>query len=352
MRILVDGAIYSRTSGGGAIRYCTQLVEGLLARGFDVNLLVQPGARLRAVQGYPRCRIVGSVAGSRSYDVCHTPFPSRVAVVPGARSVVTVHDLIDRRLPPALTAHACGEQEVDEGWAFVDEVDHIVAISETTRRDLEVVLGVAADRVTVIHHGVSPVFGPVDQVVGRESVAAELGVCAPYILHVGARAGYKNFLALLEAFCTSRARVAAKLVVVGGEPYLSEDEREVASAHGLRASDVVLAGSVSDELLACLYAGAAVVAMPSLYEGFGYPIIEAQACGGLVACSRMGAFLEVGGPAPLLFDPTDVADIARTLEEALCDPHVERRTSGRDWAAGFSEDRMIAGYAELYGSLS
>lgn len=350
MKVLVDGDIFSQAPGGGAVRYCNQLVNGLVACGVEVHLLVGEGARLRSVSGYPDCRIVHDAVAHGGYGIFHASYYSDRFSAPGARTVVTIHDLIDELLPRSLTECASGSGDDDAKANAIRDADHLVAISEATRNDIVRVFGVPDDRITVIHHGVPAVF---DSAAGTESesrLERELHLSGPFILHVGGRDGYKNFAFLLEAYGNSRARDIAKVVAVGSQTHLLPDEERIVAQYDLNES-VMLAGYVPDELLRGLYSQAALVAMPSLSEGFGYPMIEALSFGATVACSSAPALVELGAGAPLVFDPTDVDGAARILEVGLGEDHSRRRELGMRIASRFSEERMIASYIRLYERL-
>jgi glycosyltransferase involved in cell wall biosynthesis len=347
MRILVDGDIYSRTVFGGMVRYCNQLIDGLIARGVDVDLLVHDGLRLPNGGGLPACRLVRSIPQSRRYDIFHGSYYSDIMAVPNARTVVTVHDMIDELLAENLIRHASSSQCTAAKASAVGLADHVIAISRTTRQDLQRVLGVEDRRISVVYHGVGPEFAICGQVEGRRLAEGELDLTQPFILHVGGREGYKNFGFLMEAYAMSGAKGRAKLVAVGSQTFLLPHERALAEAHGLQ-SDIILTGYVSDRLLSGLYACASVLMMPTLYEGFGYPLVEAMACGAVVACSTAPALVELGQGVPLVFDPHDVAGAARVIDRALSEDHSQRKEQARRIASGFSIQSMIDGHLDAY----
>ena len=348
MRILFDGDIYSRTVFGGMVRYCNQLIDGLIARGVDVDLLVHDGLRLPNGGGLPPCRLVRSIPQSRRYDIFHGSYYSDfTAVPPNTRTVVTVHDMIDELLAENLIRHASSSQCTAAKSNAVALADHVIAISRTTRQDLQRVLGVEDRRISVVYHGVAPEFAICGQVEGRRLVEGELDLIQPFILHVGGREGYKNFGFLMEAYAMSGAKGRAKLVAVGSQTFLLPHERALAEAHGLQ-SDIILTGYVSDRLLSGLYACGSVLMMPTLYEGFGYPLVEAMACGAVVACSTAPALVELGQGVPLVFDPHDVAGAARVIDRAFSENHSQRKEQARRIASGFSIQSMIDGHLNAY----
>lgn len=350
VRVLIDGDIYSMSLGGGTIRYCNQLIRGLTFRGVEVALAVREDAQPRYGGTYPDCRIVRDPGGAPGYDIFHGSYYSDFRRARGAATVVTIHDMIDERLPKHLTQCGSGDGNDDAKSQAIAHADHLVAISETTKRDIVQHYGVPDDRITVIHHGIPGPLSSSDPVPPRNLIERELGLYGPYVLHVGGREGYKNFEFLLEAYARSRARGTATLVAAGSQRHFLPGEERVVERYGLR-SEVMLLGYVTDPMLRCLYSHASLLAMPSLYEGFGYPMIEAMALGVTVACSTAPALLEVGQGSPLVFNPTDSVGAARVLDDALMEDHSLRNHLAVRIAKGFSEDRMISEYMRMYESL-
>lgn len=216
-------------------------------------------------------------------------------------SVVTVHDMIHERF-----AH-CYPSSDRTAWLKASAVHRaaaVICISEQARRDLLDLLPVSADKVSVVHHGHTPRVSPPAGQVGE--------VRGPYLLYVGHRRAYKNFSTLLQAIAGSEPlRRGLRLVCFGGGPF-TPGEWSSARALGIRA-DSLLHLEGSDERLANLYTHAAALVYPSLYEGFGIPLLEAMGFGCPVACSAASALPEVAGDAAEYFDPTSPEDIAAAI---------------------------------------
>ncbi|MBX6342101.1 MAG: glycosyltransferase family 4 protein, partial [Thermomicrobiaceae bacterium] len=217
--------------------------------------------------------------------------------------------------PEAHTAGARRYLDWSTRWS-ARAAARVIAISETTRRDLIRHYGVDPEKIVVVPHGVDERFRPRPE---AEVAAAldRLGLRAPYILFVGTLQPRKNLARLVEAF----GRVAAgcpdiRLVLAGKRGWLAERiDAAIAASPARERIDVL--GHVPDDDLPALYAGAAAVALVSLYEGFGLPALEAMACGAPVVISDRGALPEVGGDAAVVVDPLSPAAIAAGLERAL-----------------------------------
>ncbi len=243
--------------------------------------------------------------------------------LPGTRTVLTIHDLSFERWP---------DETMPGMLHFLRAVvprsarraDHVITDSEATRRDVIELYGLPPERVTAISLGVDPRFGPQAPAGEGDRIRAKLGLPAgPFILTVGTMQPRKNHRRLVRAF----ARVAggARLVIAGGRGWdydavLAEVERL-----GLR-DRVIFTGFVDDADLPALYRAAVAFAYPSLYEGFGLPVLEAMACGLPVLAGNTSSLPEVVGPdgeAGLLVDPLDVEAIADGLARLLDDTSLQ-----------------------------
>jgi glycosyltransferase involved in cell wall biosynthesis len=259
----------------------------------------------------------------RDLDVVHFPLAdgwySRVS-----RTVVTIHDLSVLRYPEIYFPDAAAERRARGHFAAITAgVDAVIAVSEATRRDVVELLGVAAGRVATVPHGVEPGFRP------PPASPAGLGRPGPYLLFVGGIDFKKNVARLVLAFALAceRGRLPHALVLAGplqarGNPFFAA-ACAAADRAGI-ADRLVWAGYVPDGDLPALYAGADVLVFPSLWEGFGFPVLEAMACGTPVVTSAGTAMSEVAGEAALLVDPHDPQAIADGVLEAL-DPDTGRR---------------------------
>jgi glycosyltransferase involved in cell wall biosynthesis len=237
-------------------------------------------------------------------------------------AVVTVHDLGYRRFP---AAHPPAQRRYLE-WSTrfsARQATHLLADSEATRRDLAEFYGVPIEKVTVVYPG-----GPEGlERVDAAEVRARHALPAEYVLHVGTLQPRKNLSRLIEAVAALRARRPGLGLVLAGRPgWLAEPILKLAQANAewVRLLDYVPAAD-----LAGLYSGARVFAFPSLYEGFGFPILEAMACGTPVVCSNTSSLPELAGDATLLVDPLDTAALAGAIERVLDDSALAQELAER-----------------------
>jgi len=268
----------------------------------------------------------------------------------GVPTVLTIHDLIPQLLPE--------HHKLLNRWyltwtmpLFCRRADHIIAVSEATRRDLLALYDLPAEKVSVIHEAASPRFCP-QPAEDVDRVSAAYGLPEAYVLYVGTIEPRKNLLRLLEAWTPLRqAGEAPPLVIVGKRGWLSEDFYAELEASPVR-SDVILTGYVVDEDLPAIYAGAMAFLWPSLYEGFGLPPLEAMACGTPVVCADASSMPEVVGDAALLFDPRDAgalsAQIRRITGDADLRGDLEQRGLAR--AVRFSWAETARQTIEVYAA--
>jgi glycosyltransferase involved in cell wall biosynthesis len=266
-------------------------------------------------------------------------------------TVLTVHDLIFRHLPR--------HHKFLNRWylnltmpLYCRRATHIIAISECTRRDLTAAYGIVPEKVTVIREAAAPRFR-VQPLEAVAAVRARYGLPDRYLLFVGTIEPRKNLSRLLAAFETIRAGgLSDGLVIVGKRGWLCGDF--LARLEKSPARDAVLfPGYVPDEDLPAVYAGAQGLVFPSLYEGFGLPVLEAMACGTPVVTSSASSIPEVAGDAALYFDPADVEAMVEAVRRLLCDSQLQHsmRTRGLTRAADFSWKVAATATRAVYDSV-
>ena len=198
----------------------------------------------------------------------------------------------------------------------------ILTVSETSKQDIVSFTGVPEERVTVTLNGVDhETYQPGDVAASRALVAKNYGVDTPYLLYI-ARIDHpgKNHIRLIEAFTKLKARtnLPHTLVLAGSDWSRADEVHAAAEASGV-SDAIVFTGFAPSEDLPALYCGAALFAFPSLFEGFGIPIVEAMNCGVPVACADISCLPEIAGDAAVLFDPYDTDVMSEALERALTD---------------------------------
>lgn len=255
---------------------------------------------------------------------------------------VTIHDLAFKRFPETFPKKDLWKLNFMLETA-VKRANKLIAISESTKRDLlEFFPQLPASRVRVIHHGFDgEFFGTrLSDVVLSETLKPFHLQLSNYILYVGALQPRKNLIRLIEAFAVlKQSAPEAKLVLAGESAWLSEEIIDTWEQSAVR-DDIVLTGRVSFETLRALYQGARVFAFPSLYEGFGLPILEAFASNIPVVTAKNSSLIEVAGDGALYCQAEDVADIARQLERAWQDEmlRIELVSQGQKRLQQFSWD--------------
>jgi glycosyltransferase involved in cell wall biosynthesis len=259
-------------------------------------------------------------------DVVHYPLTIALPRT-RARRVVTLHDVQHLDLPRMFPRGERAFRRV--AWhRSIRGASRVIVLSDFVRRRAVERLGVAADRVRVVHSGV-------DHVRFRTGTEQR----EPFLLYPARPWPHKNHARLYEALAlVRRDRPELRLVLTGGGGF------------GAVPDGVDVRGRVDDDELARLYRTASALVFPSLYEGFGQPPLEAMACGCPVACSRAGALPEVVGEAARLFDPDDAHAIAAAVRDVL-DAPAEWSRRGLERAAGYSWDATARATEAVYREL-
>jgi glycosyltransferase involved in cell wall biosynthesis len=293
--------------------------------------------------GFPRVEWFGR------FDVLFgtnfVPPPTRAA-----RIVVTVHDLAFRRYPETAPQAVAWWREALE--RTLRRAKRVIVPSAATRDDLIELYRVEPERVAVIPLAVDPeVFRP--PTPDRVAAARErFDIDGPYLLALG-RTARKNLPRLLWAFASIPADLRPKLVVAGAPPWSPDGTDATLDALEALPRDVreavAFVGYVTDEQKVALLGGALALAYPSLYEGFGFPALEAMACGTPVVASRVSSLPEIVGPASVLVDPLDADSIAEGLVRVIDDASLRARLreAGLARAAEFDWGRTARATARV-----
>jgi glycosyltransferase involved in cell wall biosynthesis len=286
-------------------------------------------------------------------DVVHCPYIPFPGLWTSPPLVVTIHDLIPILFPEAVKGSLKGRFPGAFTWLHrraIRIARRIVTVSAHTAEDVRRLFPDAEKKIRVVPNGVR-----VRDPLGEEAISSMLeglGIQRPYVLHVGRRDPYKRIDLLVHAFARIADRVDARLVLVGQpDPRFPEVEQALAATR--LGERVRVIGYVAGEGLDALYQGAHLVAHPSIYEGFGLPLLEAMAAGTPVVACRAASIPEVTGDAALLVEPGDVETFSRGLLRLYEDGVLRERLkeAGRARAALFPWSRTARETAEAYAEV-
>lgn len=355
VRVLFDHQTFSYQRFGGNSRYFAELI-GELSKTTDVevdlpvarspNEYLQHAPYYRGITTqrtdvraflatYVRNAVQTQLVARRPHDIYHATFydPAALLAVRKAKLVVTVLDMIPEHFPEAFTTTGWYGRLVTKRWiegkrTLCERADAILAISEHTKRDVVDFYGIEPERITVTH------LGNRLSSDGRDPRPA--GFPEYYVLYVGTRNTYKNWVFFVDAIAPVLADdPALHAICIGGGAF---DATETALLERLGLTGRVHQRSVRDSELAPSYAHARAFVFPSLYEGFGIPILEAFACGCPTLLATASCFPEIAGDAARFFDPKDPASLRSALTDVLGNTAVaeELRRKGRDRARQFT----------------
>ncbi len=344
MTVFFDHQAFCIQEYGGLSRYYTELIAGLQQSGVVTPLLPLRYANNRHLQEaglhnrpffanqtfWGKQRLLYAI--NRLNDIAHirnqpidifhatyyNPYflPYLNARKTKTPLVVTFLDMIHEKLGHQFPELAQDKAIVQHKRQLASRADRLIAISESTKQDVVEILNVDPDKVDVIYLGSS--FAPVQYAVEKP---ARQAVESPYILFVGRRAGYKNFDGMLKAIAPWLLRGKIRLICAGGGPFAAHERQLIQS---MNVCELVSQQAVTDVHLQQLYRGAIAFIFPSLYEGFGIPILEAMACGCPCILSNQSSLPEIGGDAALYMD-TDKADSLPSQLERLMSDELSRQ---------------------------
>ncbi len=251
----------------------------------------------------------------------------------GTRTLLTVHDLSFVRVPTAASPPLKAYLDAVVPPS-VEKADRILADSKATKADLIELYRTPEDKITVLYSGVNPRFQRVDEADAHQRLRRKYGLAnTRYVLSVGTVQPRKNYSRVVEALAVLRQTGHdLNYVIAGGSGWLEDELQATIERKGM-GDYVQLLGLVDDEDLPALYSGARMLAMVSLYEGFGLPVLEAMACGTPVITSNLSSLPEVGGKAALLVDPND----SNAIRDAILRLETDAATRGRLIKAGYQQ---------------
>lgn len=362
MKIGID-VTAALTQGGGIGRYTREMVTALTAVAPDIDYHfftakpVAPPPVARPLPQTPRTQLHMAPLNERwlyrlwyrarlplpvqwvtgPIDLFHSPDFVLPPVHGRIPTLLTVHDLSFVHYPTAYPERLVRYLNQVVPWS-IHRASHVLADSQATKTDLVHIWDIAPDKVTVLYSGVSHQFQPVTDAHKQTAVRQKYQIGPhPYILSVGTVQPRKNYQMLIQAFQPIAQTNPHQLIISGGKGWLYEEMMAEVSRQGLDGR-VRFIGFVDDDDLPTLYSSAELFAFPTLYEGFGLPLLEAMQCGVPVICSDVSSLPEVVGLAAIQLPPHDVAAWTAVMQRLLHTPS-ERAALV---AAGFRQARLFS----------
>ncbi|MCB1582662.1 MAG: glycosyltransferase family 1 protein [Marinicella sp.] len=296
---------------------------------------------------YAAAKKISTIKPKKKVDIFHltTPWPLKVK---GAKTVVTIHDLIPLKVPFTTLDLKVYFYELFK-WA-AQSADLILSVSEHTKKDIMEIYGIPEEKIKVTYQS----YKGGDIKVNEEDAAVYLQSKKlepeKYILFVGNIEPKKNIKQLIRAF--AYIKKGYKLAIVGHKAWMS-DSQLVGLQSYLKKKDYVMLNYVTEEELAMLYSNAFCMVFPSLYEGFGLPVLEAMQNNCPVICSDRSSLPEVGGDAALYVDPYKFTDIRDQLEKLIANPELRQEMieKGKKRVEFFSPENYAKRLQEAYEGL-
>lgn len=285
-------------------------------------------------------------------DLYHSPDFVLPPVAKKIPTLLTVHDLSFVHYPDTFPVALVNYLNRIVPWS-VTRADHILADSKSTKGDLISLWSVPDEKITVLYSGVKEQFRPISDQEAIASARQKYGIDnRPYVLAVGTVQPRKNYQMLIRSFRKVAEHLPHNLVVIGGRGWLNDEVRNEVSRQNL-TERVVFTGFVEDVDLPALYNGASLLAFPSLYEGFGLPILEAMSCGLPCLISNTSSLPEVGGMAAIQISPHDEALWTENMIELLSSPEklIQMKNSGLEQSSLFSWNQAAKELMQIYDYL-
>lgn len=267
--------------------------------------------------------------------------------------VVTIHDVCYKTFPDMFPY--VERMIYDQKYRHACRVaDKIIAISDSTKKDIVELLGVDSSKIEVIHQAINPTFYNPQPLDHCRALVARYGVHDDYVLYVGSINSRKNLLGVLKAYTLLPASVRLPLVVIGSGGKYKAQCLDFADKNGLLPLMIMLDGIESMATLQAFYQCATMMVYPSFYEGFGLPVTEALLSGTPVVTSHVSSLPEAGGGAASYVDPHSAEDIALSIERVLGSKQLREemvRTGLRYATENFSQQALTAKVHDLYKTL-
>lgn len=367
MKVIFDGIIYSLQPQGGITRYANELISGM-SKHNDVEVLMHKTRYNESPVQSENCTPVSLPFTQKILKYLSFPvdtfftkqFISKKKYSEGIfhstyyrhyknlniPQVVTVHDMIHERFDHFNTFS--GRIFMKRKKKVVESADHVICISEQTKKDLQEKYNIPKEKISVVHHGVSATFFEKPTESELQVTLQTHSITKPFVLFVGTRGAYKNFEAFISAFATWKNK-DVEVVVVGGGAF-SKPEQQLVEVLKIKERVHAL-GNVTDEELRNLYTSAKALVFPTEYEGFGLPLLESYACGTPVIANDIPVFREIAADTPLYIDPKNQISFHDAFDAVLRDVDEDATMYRETLARSFTWEKAVEKTKEVYKRL-
>lgn len=351
--IIFGPEIWALQENGGVSRYCYELISHLESMGVNLRILLGENRNVYSKLLNPKLiinlRDYSKSEVNRGISECMVEFDRgiyhgtyyrtrnfKVAARHGLKTVVTVHDLIGELFPTKIKRYKRRNSDQEK---TVKICDFIIAVSQNTKKDIVGTYGVDETKVQIIYLGVSN--------LGIKKSLIDLPTY-PYVLHVGKRDGYKNFMFTVESIAQCESLSSLNIIAFGGGAF---SNTEISRFSELNMKTRVKHVSGGDQVLKYFYTNAAALVYPSLYEGFGIPPLEAMRSRCPVIVANRASIPEVCGKLAYYFDPTSKVSLARKLIEIIENTSMYPLEAAYNHSLSFSWEQTTGSTLRIYQEL-
>ena len=338
MNILYDNTIFYLQQRGGVLRIFSEIIRRI-EKFDDTDVEVLKGLRVLPKRLLRRYNVFADFKlATDKYDIYHpTYYSNSIRRRNNVKTVVTVYDMIHELY---LFRFKAFRNDIKIKKKSIFNADQIICISHNTKEDLKKIYNIEENRISVVHLGASFTHNNLENIKFNKPEK-------PYILYVGRREYYKNFDILLKAFYLLNIKKSFGLVCFGGGEFCSAELLEFKK---LNLENSIRHIEGSDELLQLYYHNAHIFVYPSLYEGFGLPILEAMSNNCVVVASNTGAIAEITDNAALLFSPDNVDELCSCIKMLTADSQAREQyiKKGKERVKDFSWDKTAQKTYDVY----
>ncbi len=318
----------------------------------DNTKVIKPQGLSRLYQSYWRSVTLGTNISKEKLDIYHglsNELPANI-IYAGTRKVVTIHDLIFMRYPELYKAvdREIYQQKFFEACLAADK---IIAISKQTKDDIISFFHIPKEKIEIIYQGCNPIFQEKKSEEELKQVLEKYHLPQSFLLNVGTLEKRKNGLLILKALQISNIDIP--IVFVGKSTAYIKEFQSFIKEYNIPENRVIFLHNVPTDDLPALYQAASIFIYPSLFEGFGIPILEAISSGTPVITNKYGCFIEAGGDAAKYINPNHPEEIGVAISEILNhqDLKIEMQEKGYKHAENFSQQKIAQNLMSLYQSL-